>query len=164
MRQAVVTSTNGCRKCGISKKSGERSCCARGGAWFKNCGDARNTLFDHTWSDGIQACKGLATTVSVKSPPQVMLRHVEVIVHPLKTPPRHATQQHTNIYLPGSISNLATTDSADSIGLAKVTVCIWLFFSISNLQDCCSFDRVLMSLVYVVTIIVQQLNRTRPPD
>ena len=47
-----------CPKCGTSKKSGKRSCCARGGAWFKNCGDdAGDSDFDHTWSEGMQACK-----------------------------------------------------------------------------------------------------------
>ena len=123
-----------CPNCGITKKTGKRSCCGRGGAWFKNCGDARNTLFDHTWSEGIQACKDFAASAFVNSPPQVMLRHAEVIVHPLKTPPRHATQQHTNIYLPGSISNLATTDSADHFGFTQVTVCICALLIISNFQ------------------------------
>ena len=46
-----------CTQCGILKKSGKHSCCARGGAWFKNCGDAGDSNFDHTWVEGIQACK-----------------------------------------------------------------------------------------------------------
>ena len=46
-----------CPKCGSVKKSRERSCCARGGAWFKACGDVGDSQFDHTWADGIQACK-----------------------------------------------------------------------------------------------------------
>ena len=46
-----------CPKCGTVKKSGKRSCCARGGGWFKNCGDVGDTKFDHTWAEGIQACK-----------------------------------------------------------------------------------------------------------
>jgi len=33
------------------------SCCGRGGSWFKNCGRAGNTKFQHTWYEGIQACK-----------------------------------------------------------------------------------------------------------
>ena len=45
-----------CPKCGITKKSSKRSCCARGGAWFKNCGDDSDSEFDHTWAEGIQAC------------------------------------------------------------------------------------------------------------
>ena len=46
-----------CRKCGTIKKSGKKSCCGRGGAWFKNCGRAGNTKLEHTWYEGIQACK-----------------------------------------------------------------------------------------------------------
>ena len=46
-----------CSKCGTSKKSGERSCCARGGSWFRNCGDESDGQFEHTWVEGIQACK-----------------------------------------------------------------------------------------------------------
>ena len=46
-----------CPKCGTVKKSGKRSCCARGGGWFKNCGDVGDMKFDHTWAEGIQACK-----------------------------------------------------------------------------------------------------------
>ena len=55
---SAASSNNECRKCGITKKSHERSCCARDGAWFKNCGDAGDTDFDHTWVEGIQACAG----------------------------------------------------------------------------------------------------------
>ena len=55
---AMLTSTKAvCPKCGTVKKSDKRSCCARGGAWFKNCGDAGDTQFDHTWLEGVQACK-----------------------------------------------------------------------------------------------------------
>ena len=46
-----------CPKCGTTKKSGKLSCCARDGAWFKNCGDAGDKKFDHTWVEGIEACK-----------------------------------------------------------------------------------------------------------
>ena len=46
-----------CPKCGTNKKSDKLSCCYEGGAWFKNCGDADD--FDHTWTDGVKACKGM---------------------------------------------------------------------------------------------------------
>ena len=55
-----------CLKCGSIKKSGKLSCCARGGAWFKKCGDAGDSKFDHTWFDGIQACTGVAGKVQVQ--------------------------------------------------------------------------------------------------
>ena len=57
---AIPTSTtviSTCSKCGSTKKSSKRSCCARGGAWFKNCGDAGNPKFDHTWAEGLRACR-----------------------------------------------------------------------------------------------------------
>ena len=47
-----------CSACGRNKKTGQLSCCFRGGAWFKNCGDPGDAKFDHTWFEGIKACKG----------------------------------------------------------------------------------------------------------
>ena len=49
-----------CPKCGAFKKDGKSSCCAPGGAWFKKCGDGPR--FQHTWADGIDACKGICQT------------------------------------------------------------------------------------------------------
>ena len=54
-----------CVECGTTKKSGKLSCCARGGSWFKNCGDGGDSKFDHTWAEGIQACKGKLCRVSL---------------------------------------------------------------------------------------------------
>ena len=60
-----VTRSETCRKCGLSKKSGKLSCCVRGGAWFKRCGDPDDETVDHTWAEGFQACKGKFTRVCV---------------------------------------------------------------------------------------------------
>ena len=46
-----------CPKCGTFAKSGRVSCCAPGGAWYKNCGGAANKNLDHRWSEGVEACK-----------------------------------------------------------------------------------------------------------
>ena len=46
-----------CPRCGIIEKSDKMSCCGRGGSWFKNCGGAGNAKLQHTWYEGIQACK-----------------------------------------------------------------------------------------------------------
>ena len=54
---ASVPSNNVCAHCGTAKKSGKLSCCARGGSWFKNCGDVGDSTFEHTWGEGVQACK-----------------------------------------------------------------------------------------------------------
>merc|ERR1711934_1145418 len=53
-----------CFKCGTIKKSGKLSCCARGGSWFKNCGDNGDSNFEHTWVEGVQACKSPRLTES----------------------------------------------------------------------------------------------------
>ena len=64
----TTTTRSGCPKCVIIKKSGKRSCCARGGAWFKQCGSAGNTRAAHTWAEGLQACtQGFASLLSYKA-------------------------------------------------------------------------------------------------
>ena len=55
---AAAPSSNDCPKCATNKKSGTHSCCARGGSWFNKCGDISDPKFDHTWSEGVEACKG----------------------------------------------------------------------------------------------------------
>ena len=49
-----------CSKCGASKLSGKPSCCAFGGSWYGKCGDDGDTNFDHTWTEGVKACKASA--------------------------------------------------------------------------------------------------------
>ena len=58
MTQSLATTTvsSECTKCGTFKESGKRSCCARGGTWYLNCGDPGDSDFDHTWGEGIAAC------------------------------------------------------------------------------------------------------------
>ena len=51
-----------CTKCGTSKQTSKPSCCSYGGSWYNNCGDAGDSNFDHTWTEGVQACKnGIAS-------------------------------------------------------------------------------------------------------
>ena len=54
---STIAKTMACPKCGTFEKSGRKSCCAPGGAWFKNCGGARNNNVDHKWFEGVAACK-----------------------------------------------------------------------------------------------------------
>merc|ERR1712032_216324 len=56
-----------CPRCGTFAKSGRNSCCAPGGAWFKNCGGARNKNVEHKWFEGVAACKKLDTTTTTIS-------------------------------------------------------------------------------------------------
>ena len=137
MSLAVASSTTECPKCGTTEKTGEHSCCARGGSWYNDCGDAGDTEFDHTWSEGIQACKDLATSFAAKAPLKVTLRRVEVIGNPPKTAqPRYDTQQQAHIYLPGSMSTSATTDSKEYVGLTKITAWVFVVSIISTTQEC----------------------------
>ena len=69
----VVTATRRapvCPKCAIIKKSGKPSCCAPGGAWFENCGTSDSSNTDHTWAEGLQACKDVASLFSGKEEAQ----------------------------------------------------------------------------------------------
>ena len=113
--------------CGTTKKSGKLSCCARGGAWFKNCGDAGDMKFDHTWVEGIQACKRFARVASGESPLQFGLRSGEGSDLPLPmTQSRNTTQQKTHVYRPDRMCNTDTTDCADRL----VTICVCVLFAI----------------------------------
>ena len=70
-----VVQSEACSKCGYFKKSGKRSCCAVGGAWFKDCGDANNANVSHTWVEGVEACSDFAGESSGEAAMQGMLRH-----------------------------------------------------------------------------------------
>ena len=61
---ATTTMSSVCHKCGIIAKSGKISCCGRSGSWFGNCGSVSNSNLDHTWYEGIQACKTLSQSKS----------------------------------------------------------------------------------------------------
>ena len=131
----VLSTTKACAKCGAINKHGALSCCAPGGAWFKNCGDAGDTQFDHTWTEGIQACKGSATSDSVESPLQVVHRYTEVGVYQFDiTHTRNATRQQTNIYRSDNVSNTGTGGSEDYIRFTKVIACMSVLLCQFHLQ------------------------------
>ena len=120
-----------CARC-ATNKAGKRSCCARGGAWFKKCGDVGGTQFDHTWVEGMQACKSVM--LPVESPVSHHVEDLRVIVFPLRTAqPQNSTQLEGEIFRPVmSMSNVGSTDSKD--GLGKIVVCIFGLFIIVNLR------------------------------
>ena len=55
--RATIANVMTCPKCGTFGISGRVSCCAPGGAWFKNCGGTTNRNVAHRWSEGVEACK-----------------------------------------------------------------------------------------------------------
>ena len=128
----VVSSS--CSKCGTLKNSGKQSCCARGGAWFKNCGNDGDAQFDHTWVDGIEACKDAMS--SLNSPMQVELHNEGVIEDQMNsTEPQNFAQQQTQIYRSGSVlAYTVSTTSENSVGLARVVGFIHASLTVLYLQ------------------------------
>ena len=103
----VSSRSSGCAKCGTTK-AGKGSCCARGGAWFKNCGDVSDRKFDHTWAEGIQACKGLVNLVSVAPMMQVKIRKEGFIVSSVNSVHRQRSTHQRTTLVPCLISDLQT--------------------------------------------------------
>ena len=130
---ATVNRSNWCLKCVQTQKSGKRSCCARGGAWFKNCGDASGTEFDHTWAEGIQACKGIGSLISVKSSLQGILHHVEHNAYPVNDG-KSRKVTHT-----GGAPYTSAVDFIDCVLLVKVAVCVFYYIRFSEVLSppCC---------------------------
>ena len=124
---SAVRNSGGCLKCAITKKSGKLSCCARGGAWFKNCGDVGDSKFDHTWIEGIQSCQGFTRSVSAKSSLQVMVHHAKSTIYSLNsTLSRRVTGHKMNIYQDGD-SNNSITNLRECAEYTKIIICLCFF-------------------------------------
>ena len=121
---SAVSSGSECSKCSATKKNGKRSCCARGGAWFKNCGDHGDLRFDHTWAEGIQACKDFASVASAKKAIRVMIRDEGVILSPLDTQSSNDTKQHTISFSHDDKLDSSAADSRDCARPTIIDVCI----------------------------------------
>ena len=116
-----------CPKCGVAKKSGKRSCCARGGAWFENCGDVSDTQFDHTWAEGIKACEGFAISALRKPQLQAILYYVRVGGYvPNTTQPQNVTRQQTNTNSHGSMSDAGDMGLEECVGHATAAAYIFV--------------------------------------
>ena len=127
-----MSGTDRCPKCGTTKRSSKRSCCARGGAWFKNCGDAGDTEFDHTWTEGIQVCKDF-TAATLRT--QVVLRYEGGVANPMITvQARNTAQQQTDIYHFGIMPNVCSTDFEDSGRFANVFAYVCVLYVTFNVH------------------------------
>ena len=123
--EAAVSNNKGCSKCGILKKSGKLSCCARGGDWFKNCGDISDSNFGHTWVEGIQACTRFVNLSSVESSELLMMNYDRSKVQSLTvTQSPNTTHHQTNIY--PIVDSGTVDDSKDRVELTKIVVCVYL--------------------------------------
>ena len=120
MTPSIVTSPTPispvCPKCGTNEKSGKRSCCVRGGAWFSNCGDPGDSEFDHTWNEGRQACQGEAQGHAV------MIRNETTIAQQ-----RDTTRQDKGPSAQQQLTDSAAgTDSDSCVELSKIAVFVSL--------------------------------------
>ena len=112
-----------CPKCGIVKKSGKLSCCARGGAWFKQCGDAGDSTFDHTWVEGIQTCNYFKSSLAIEAPVQAMLRHERVVMELINTTwIRNTAKQQIVTDRTGNMFYAAMAGSKYSVRFIKIVV------------------------------------------
>ena len=120
-------SNSSCSKCGIIRKTDKLSCCARGGAWFENCGDVWESQFDHTWAEGMLACKNLKSTVMLRRAGFIdQSRYISITIN-------ITAQQQTNIYHFDDLRNTDDADSNGSITFVKAVVCIHILSTITLL-------------------------------
>ena len=130
-----VNSSSECFKCGTTKRTGKLSCCAHGGAWFKNCGDAGDTAFDHTWAEGIQACKSYVSAVSVEPPLQAVLHHAGNNNHPTNTAESEkGSPQQTRSHPPDSIFDASDRNFRDCVQIVQVLACICVMCIVSPVR------------------------------
>ena len=119
--QFMTTSTSAtkserdkCPKCGITKRSGKPSCCARSGAWFQKCGDAGDTKFNHTWIEGVHACDSVVISILTESPARV--RDSLFIQQSINTSePQNAAREQTNIQLAADVSDTDSMNGEDHV-------------------------------------------------
>ena len=84
---------------------------------------------DHTWAEGVQACKDVTVSVSVKSPIEFTHRRVRSDTYPPGADaPSNVTKQVNYISLVG-ISNGGDSGYKDCAGLARVFWCVLLGLS-----------------------------------
>ena len=126
----MVSGSSLCSECATMKKSGKRSCCARGGSWFKNCGGTGDTHFDHTWLEGIRACEVVLDSNVVESALRATPHRVGGTDPSLNSTQavQIATPQQTNINRFSNLSSGITADCEDFGGVTEFTVsrCVFL--------------------------------------
>ena len=130
-KAAIATrkTRNVCPKCATLKKSGKRSCCAPGGAWFNKCGNAGSRDVNYSWVEGMQACKGYAVSFSGKTQSQFMLDRETMQARSNTTHERNVTRQ-TAVNSGGGGNGESETGAIDCECLDELAKMIsWISFS-----------------------------------
>ena len=117
--------TTVCPNCG-TLQSGRRSCCARGGTWFDNCGSSNDGKFAHTWFEGIQACKNSSSSLSGELQSHSML-HENTTIDQQVQDHKHLDSDSAG----GDSRGDVATNSKCYDGLANIVVFISLLLLIS---------------------------------
>ena len=88
-------------------------------------------MFNHTWAEGIQACKGSTSSVLVESAQMVMLGNARVAGGPINaTWPLNSSGQQRTIKCAGGASHAGTMDGEGCVVVSKVVVRICVLLSI----------------------------------
>ena len=120
-----------CPKCAAIKKSGKLSCCAPGGAWFKSCGTGGNSNTDHTWLEGVQACKDVVGLFSGKAEAQFISMNQTTTTQQLSDVEKQTMDSTLAAYL----YNVPTKNSKDNDQLSYIVVFTnVLFIMFLNIQ------------------------------
>ena len=126
-----ITSSNEmiCPKCGTFEESGRVRCCAPGGAWHKNCGGAGNRNADHTWFDGVEACRRKSTANAMQIDPlvnrEMPVLHVTSFAQCLLTLAHQQSRRRPSLlFAPDAASsrNLGKRAAAVKVALGSATV------------------------------------------
>ena len=119
-----------CPKCVAIKKSGKLSCCAPGGAWFKKCVTSGNSNTEHTWVEGVQACKNVVSLFSGKEESRFILVNQTTTTQHIND----ADRQTIDSTLP-IVHDVPTGNSKDNDQLLHIVVFISiLFIAFWNIQ------------------------------
>ena len=124
-----------CAKCATVKRSGKRSCCAPGGAWFNKCGNTDNKDVDYSWVEGIRACNTYAVSFSGNEQSQLMLNHDAMRDRSNATRGQNGTKQ--DVVNVGGVGGESETVDTDCECLDEFTKTMsWISFSFIILAVC----------------------------
>ena len=115
-------SATACSKC-VTNDAGKRTCCARGGGWYRTCGIKGDSKFTHTWDEGMQVCQDPAPG---QAQMQAMLANQTTAIQRRKT----VHQQQDTIISTISVNDAHgshTVNSRKHVTLSDPTIVISLF-------------------------------------
>ena len=123
---SATAMTSACAKCGVMRKSGKRSCCVSGGAWFKQCGNPGDAKFEHTWSEGIRACKAYHDSVKGGEEGQMMLKNVSKQARGISYRGENISTYEIVASM-SAVPKYSASGCNDRVKLAEITLLLCLF-------------------------------------